>query len=133
MKEQKEIQCEYCTVRSNENKYKALEIEFHNCLNIFGQKKCPIYKLKQQLQAKEQECEELKVIINKSTERFAKDYLETFEENKKLKQTLGEIRKIVKKDCENCCECTTEFNLKESCSIYEIQDIINKARGKYND
>lgn len=60
MTDKKEIQCEYCTVRSNENKCKALEIEFHNCLNILEQKKCPIYKLKQQLQEKEKECEELK-------------------------------------------------------------------------
>lgn len=60
MTDKKEIQCEYCTVRSNEKKCKALEIEFHNCLNILEQKKCPIYKLKQQLQEKEKECEELK-------------------------------------------------------------------------
>lgn len=60
MTDKKEIQCEYCTVRSNENKCKALKIEFHNCLNILEQKKCPIYKLKQQLQEKEKECEELK-------------------------------------------------------------------------
>lgn len=60
MNENREIQCEYSTTRSNENKCKALEIEFHNCLNILEQKKCPIYKLKQQLKSKEQECEELK-------------------------------------------------------------------------
>jgi hypothetical protein len=47
-----------------------------------------IEKLKEQLQAKEQECEELKTIINKSAEKFANDYLETFEENKKLKTQL---------------------------------------------
>ena len=45
-------------------------------------------ELKEQLQAKEQECEELKTIINKSAEKFANDYLETFEENKKLKTQL---------------------------------------------
>lgn len=55
----REIQCEYSTTRSNENKCKALGIEFHNCLNILEQKKCPIYKLKQQLQAKEQTLEEI--------------------------------------------------------------------------
>ena len=43
---------------------------------------------------------------------------------------LDEIKQIAKNDCENCCECTTEFNLKESCSIYEIQDIINGAKDK---
>lgn len=45
-------------------------------------------ELKEKLQAKEQECEELKTIINKSAEKFANDYLETFEENKKLKTQL---------------------------------------------
>lgn len=57
MSENREIQCEYSTTRSNENKCKALEIEFHNCLNILEQKKCPIYKLKQQLQIVEQKLE----------------------------------------------------------------------------
>lgn len=33
-----EITCEYYTVRSNENKCKALDIEFHNCL-IFWSKR----------------------------------------------------------------------------------------------
>lgn len=68
MSENREIQCEYSTTRSNENKCKALEIEFHNCLNILEQKKCPIYKLKQQLKSKEQECEELKDILRKTKE-----------------------------------------------------------------
>lgn len=88
MSENREIQCEYSTTRSNENKCKALELEFHNCLNILEQKKCPIYKLKQQLQAKEQECEELKEKLERQ-----KDYTITYksyiyEEEKQLKKQL---------------------------------------------
>lgn len=43
-------------------------------------------------------------------------------------KALDEIEEIAKIDCENCCECTTEFNLQESCSIYEILDIRAKAK-----
>ena len=54
------IDCEYCIVLGNENKCKALQIETHTCLGITAKNKCPIYKIKQQLKAKEKECEELK-------------------------------------------------------------------------
>lgn len=103
-------------------------------------------ELTKQLDAKEQECEkweakyynsttikqnknlkkeneELKAKINKYSkinEQDTRDFA-------KYKQALDEIAKIAINDCENCCECTTELNLQESCSIYEIQNIINKA------
>lgn len=69
----REIQCEYSTTRSNENKCKALEIEFHNCLNILEQKKCPIYKLKQQLQAKEQTLDEIEKFIKNQLDEYGND------------------------------------------------------------
>lgn len=52
----------------------------------------------------EQECEELKTIINKSAEKFVNDYLETFEENQKLKDDLQNIQ-------HNCT--------REGCRYYE--------------
>ena len=97
MSKNREIQCEYSTTRSNENKCKALEIEFHNCLNILEQKKCPIYKLKQQLKSKEQECEELK-----QWEKDAENLFKTQTDNadkiiNRYKQALKEIEKIINK------------------------------------
>lgn len=65
---------------------------------------CEIYDLKSQLQAKEQECEKLKEIINKSAKNFCNDYLETFEENQKLKEDLQNLQ-------HNCT--------REGCRYYE--------------
>ena len=45
-----------------------------------------------QLAHKTAECEELKNIINKSAEKFCTDYLDTIEENKKLKDELSVIQ-----------------------------------------
>lgn len=110
MSENNKIQCEYSATRSNENKCKALEIEFHNCLNILEQKKCPIYKLKQQLQAKKQECEELKERINTrcfdpknnnnrciSYNRIAQDYEIDLMRLNKYKKALDEIKEFINK------------------------------------
>lgn len=58
---------------------------------------------------------------------LAKKSIRLTTENRKLENALEEIEEIAKNDCENCCECSMEFNLQESCSIYEIQNIINKA------
>lgn len=94
MTDKKEIQCEYCTVRSNENKCKALEIEFHNCLNILEKKKCPIYKLKQQLQTKERELEPFKDDYFKNLDtkviaKLAKKSIRLTTENRKLEAILN--------------------------------------------
>lgn len=94
MTEQKEIQCEYCTVRSNENKCKALEIEFHNCLNILEQKKCPIYKLKQQLQENKQECKNLEEELRGckiGIKNISIENTEICKISEKYKQALDEI------------------------------------------
>lgn len=89
-------------------------------------------------QAKEQECEKLKKQYNcyacgtcngkedyKNMQRHCE---KAIAQNHKYIQALDEISEIAKNDCENCCECTTELNLKECCSIYEIQNIITKAK-----
>lgn len=142
MTDKKEIQCEYCTVRSNENKCKALEIDFHNCLNILEQKKCPIYKLKQQLQEKEKECEELKQ-WKKDAENLFKTQTDNFDKIiNRNKQALEEIRKIIVKMSTKTIltfpDFTREENLKgvmkQCCSGYiEILNIINKAKAVNND
>ena len=66
--------------------------------------------------------EEIKQEIKETVTKLANANLEFT-----IEDALDEIEKIIKNDCENCCECTTEFNLQESCSIHEIQNIINKA------
>lgn len=51
------------------------------------------YKSKsERLKEKEQECEKLKEIINKSAKNFCNDYLDVFEENEKLKDDLQNIQ-----------------------------------------
>lgn len=94
-----------------------------------------ILDLQEQLNHKEQECEELKREIAFGNNGKLSDKIRAIvfknlnDENSKYKQALNEIEKIAKNDCNNCCECTTEFNLKDCCSIYEILDIINKVKG----
>ena len=75
MTDKKEIQCEYCTVRSNENK-------------------CPIYKLKQQLQTKERELEPFKDDYFKNLDtkviaKLAKKSIRLTTENRKLEAILN--------------------------------------------
>lgn len=139
MTDKKEIQCEYCTVRSNENKCKALKIEFHNCLNILEQKKCPIYKLKQQLQEKEQECEELKREIAFGNNGKLSDKIRAIvfkdlnEENLKYNQALDEIEGILNNGTadtqNNNAKWLQQHYLARFC---EIRNIINKAKGGVN-
>lgn len=112
---------------------------------------CQVYEDYKQLQDKKQEGEELKKALksmkeiidgsitdNKCLCKYANRQLDDIDklqlcirssvtEWQKHKNALNEIKEIAKNDCENCCECTTEFNIKDSCSIYEIQEIINRA------
>lgn len=133
MTDKKEIQCEYCTVRSNENKCKALEIEFHNCLNILEQKKCPIYKLKQQLQAKERELEPFKDDYFKNLDtkviaELAKKSIRLTTENRKFKYALIEIEKQCK--CYARSAYTQEFERKYGGNLdTNILEIIEEAEG----
>ena len=102
-------------------------------------------ELQKKLQSKEQECEELKKQVNRCNEGWGKaeaekDWYQQAEQAKQeesyylqmrlynYKQSLDEIEKIAKKDCKKCCEGTAEDNIKNSWSIYEIKDIIDKAK-----
>ncbi len=39
---------------------------------------------------------------------------------------IKKIEEIALKTCECCEDCTTEFNIKEECEIYEIKKILNE-------
>ena len=101
------------------------------CYNTFdgscNKEQCFTYKLLQLLQAKEQECEELKERL----ESFQKDYSKLYQvvenkgyikeldqlkaENEKLKQTLIDIKEIA----EECYyECNSMNNCNISCKYY---------------
>lgn len=124
-----EITCEYYTVRSNENKCKALDIEFHNCLNILEQKKCPIYKLKQQLQAKELECESLELRFEKLRQFNKKLIAENFEigcRNIRYKNLCNEIEGI-----STTAYCLTNGTNKDMSDFAkQIINNINRAKGE---
>lgn len=91
MTNEKEMNCEYCIVLGNENKCKALQVETHTCLGITAKNKCPIYKLKQQLQSKEQECADLKDTI-KLQNKMQKEVCE--EKNKEIDKLKEEKTRI---------------------------------------
>lgn len=127
--DKEEIQCEYCTVRSNENKCKALEIEFHNCLNILEQKKCPIYKLKQQLQEKKQECKNLEEEL-RGCRIGIKDIsignTEICKISEKYKQALDEIEINISEY--QSLTLDKPRTMRENHCIYNILNIIYKAK-----
>ena len=99
MIDKKIIKCEYCTVRSNENKCLALEVEFHNCLNVLEEKKCPIYKLKQKLEPFNEEY--FKNMNTKIIAELAKKSIRLKTENRKLKKQKEILNKKLKPKLKN--------------------------------
>lgn len=97
--------------------YKNLCENYNKEVGCFGtfdgsciKEQCFTYKLLQQLQAKEQECEELKGIRDRN-------FLSALEERKradKLSKTLTEIKKIAEKQC-NVCEALTPIEEYKDC------------------
>lgn len=90
MIDKKIIKCEYCTVRSNENKCLALEVEFHNCLNVLEEKKCPIYKLKQKLEPFNEEY--FKNMNTKIIAELAKKSIRLTAENRRLEDEIEKLK-----------------------------------------
>lgn len=114
MSENNKIQCEYSVTRSNETKCKALEIEFHNCLNILEQKKCPIYKLKQQLKSKEQEIKLAKEML------IQNDYTTN---NKTLPQIIEDFMSDNLLDAQNDEEYTIPVFIQVENKLETLEDL----------
>lgn len=121
-----------------------VDMFFNSPVEGWNNDPCKICTYKQNYQAKEQEYERLKkqyncnacgtcdgredyLNLSRHYTNLRRHYEKAVSLNHKYKPALDEIREIARNDCDNCAECTTEFNLKESCSIYEIIDIINNA------
>lgn len=132
--EAKKTECKY-KIQSSENfkthPYCSILNKFCEDVSFVCDRNCQIYEdLKQYARAKE-EIEKLRKLQDNLVaikEDLQKQLRKLDKHYQAQKQALAEIKQIAKNDCENCCECTTEFNLKDSCSIHEIQDIINKAK-----
>lgn len=98
--------CEFSTLCSNELKCLADDKDVHICLKTMEKNKCPIYRLKIQLQRKVAECEKLKKeIADLKTVSIMID-------NNRYKQALDEIEGNVDKmktlsenDCGELTEC----------------------------
>lgn len=121
--------------------YKQLKRKEQECEELYNQKMKLIDKsIEQKCKIRELIDENAtKKVIYKVNGKCAKTVANKVEEIRKIvegkdckyskyKQALNEIEKIAKKDCKKCCEGTAEDNIKNSCSIYEIKDIINKAK-----
>lgn len=119
--------CEFSTLCSNELKCLADDKDVHICLKTMEKNKCPIYRLKIQLQRKVAECEKLKKeIADLKTVSIMID-------NNRYKQALDEIKGI-------CSQDRTISDVRLICSQsekhrvkYDIQDkildIISRAKG----
>ncbi len=106
------IDCEYLKIDEMRT-CKALNISFYSDI-ICNEGDCIILKLKQQLKAKEQECEDLKIQIkthnddmfkNPPEKRFYCKGCTLPYISKKLKQTLTEIKEIAEKQCVCGVDC----------------------------
>lgn len=104
-------------------------------------------EIKDQLQAKEQECEELKIQVCRCSEGWGKaeceknlyQQIEQEEQEKnfnlemqvsKYEQALDDIERIANKRevfCEHCSNDDDDFSC-EDCGYCKILDIINKAK-----
>lgn len=93
-----------CEKLKRQNKMLSKNSAVQQWCDMYNKKDKECFDALLKLAKKEQECEELKTIINKSAEKFANDYLETFEENQKLKDDLQNIQ-------HNCA--------REGCRYYE--------------
>lgn len=143
--------CEFSTIRSNELKCLADDKDVHTCLGTKEKTKCPIYRLKIQLQNKTAECEELKKqlaryklyedmedFISKHSEdtdehlsyqlfqtesklQTAKQALEPFEDEYFKGLNTTQIAELAKKSIR-----LTTYNRDLECALDEIEDIIAK-------
>ena len=128
------IDCEYCIVLGNENKCKALQIETHTCLEITAKNKCPIYKLKQQLNRKEQECERLDADNISLRDRVGKLERAILRRNEQLDQLKTENEHLSEKEeeakhyleeAEKFKNCLTE--IKDMCSEINCESLTQNS------
>ena len=100
-----------------------LSIACHDKVN-----KCKYYKLYKQLQAKEQECEDLKDEI-KHYKQIAQHHgnlsVKYTNKSAKYKQTLTEIKEIAM--------CIMDDDLEESSAYYDAKQILQKISEVLND
>ena len=89
------------TIQAKEQECEGLEYDYQNQLKNTNKWIVECENLQQQLKHKEQECEELKKTIMYKCPQCGEKYLSPigaslYEENKKLEQTLIEIKEIIK-------------------------------------
>lgn len=128
--------CEFSTICSNELKCLADDKDVHICLKTMEKTKCPIYRLKTQLQRKIAECEELHTelkfkveyiqeqveIINQSNKRF-----EPFEDEYFKGLDTKQIAELAKKSIR-----LTTYNRKLEATLDEIEEIAAKNRNEFH-
>lgn len=116
------VNCEYSKTIMEEPVCNAFDVNRYGEI-ICSEENCIILKLKEQLQTKEQECEELKLNEN----HFRIDAARAKMKASKCKQALDEIEKIANTDYYQDSWGTLAIK------IDNIQNIINKAKGDYNE
>jgi len=88
--------CEFSTISSNELKCLAEDKDVHTCLKITEKTKCPIYRLKMQLQRKTAEYEKhTKYIFEllQTGENYKNKLQKATEALEKIKQALEQLKK----------------------------------------
>jgi hypothetical protein len=103
-------------------------------LELHEQIKLIIDEQAKELQAKEQECEELKREIAFGNNGKLSDKIRAIvfkdlnAENSKYKQALDEIKNYQQRNCETCVFANAQ-KCNINCQVFVILDIINKAKG----
>lgn len=122
------VNCEYSKTIMEEPVCNAFDVNRYGEI-ICSEENCIILKLKEQLQAKEQECEQLKAALQASD--ITKTVISSADINfpiiEKLSNALDEIERIANSWYYNawfCLNCRINMDKK----LKKILDIINKAK-----
>ena len=121
------VNCQYSKTIMDEPTCNAFDVNRYSEI-ICSEENCIILKLKEQLQAKEQECEQLKAALQASD--ITKTVISSADINfpiiEKLSNALDEIDSIADGNLcdEDCDECPDNC----MCNWKEIKDIIHKAK-----
>lgn len=126
------VNCEYSKTIMDEPTCNAFDVNRYGEI-ICSEENCIILKLKEQLQAKEKECEELKAALQASD--IAKTVISSADINfpiiEKLSNALDEIERIANSWYYNawfCLNCRINMGKK----LKKILDIIHKTKDRKN-
>ena len=121
------VNCEYSKTIMDEPTCNAFDVNRYGEI-ICSEENCIILKLKEQLQAKEQECKELKEKLERQKDYTVSYKSYIYEKEKQIKQQLDQYKQALD-EIEKICQIKEENSQFVLPSVWQqILDIIQKAK-----